>query len=51
MQKTMFYAREAFTSSCLNNCLAVDADTIMRRAAGDIKPSSTALSIKDSSEL
>lgn len=41
----------AFTSSCLNNCLAVDADTIMRRAAGDIKPSSTALSIKDSSEL
>jgi len=33
------------------SCLAVGADTIMRRALGDIKPSSTALSMKDNKEL
>jgi hypothetical protein len=42
---------KAHTSSCLTNCLAVGADTIMRRAIGEIKPSSTALSMKDNKEL
>lgn len=40
-----------FTSSAMTNCLAVGADTIMRRAVGEIKPSSTALSMKDNKEL
>lgn len=39
------------TSSCLNNCFAVGADTRMRRAVGEMKPSSTALSTKDNKEL
>lgn len=42
---------KAHTSSCLTNCVAVGADTIMRRAIGEIKPSSTALSMKDNKEL
>jgi len=45
------YKKELSTSSCLTNCSAVGADTIMRRAAGDMKPSSTALSMKDNNEL
>lgn len=40
-----------FTSSCLTNCLAVGAEMMIRRAVGEIKPSSTALSMKHSKEL
>lgn len=39
------------TSSSLINSLAVGADTIIRRAIGEIKPSSTALSMNDNNEL
>lgn len=39
------------TSRSLTNCLAVGAETMMRRAVGETKPSSTALSINDSNEL
>lgn len=39
------------TSSCMTNCFGVGADTIIPRAVGEMKPSSTALSMKDSNEL
>lgn len=39
------------TSSSLTNCLAVGADTMIRREVGEIKPSSTALSRNDNNEL
>lgn len=48
MQQEM---NEVITSSCLTNCLAVGEDTMMCRAVGEIKPSSTALSMKLNKEL
>ena len=39
------------TSSFVNNSLAVGADTMIPRAVAEIKPSSTALSIKDNKQL
>ena len=48
----MFRAiKKESTSSCWTKSLAVGADTIIRRAVGETKPSSTVLSMKLSNEL
>ena len=40
-----------FTSSLVMRAWGVGAETMMLRAAGETKPSSTALSMNDNSEL